>query len=187
MASSSWARCSLRRPPTLRSPSSSDSWPSSSRRRTSSAASSSPTACWRCSKAARPPRRRQKQPVPNDAVVTAGSRRRIFGAHAAHCLPYLRHGDPKGVRSSLAHPRMRALRCSAAPSIWTTCAPNLSARSPSVTLVIVGGTTKPQLDEAVGVFIDTGFQLARWLSPYDDTDAVLALTGDSAVVLKDAD
>jgi len=56
-----------------------------------------------------------------------------------------------------------------------------------VTLVIVGGTTKPQLDEAVGVFIDTGFQLARWLSPYDDTDAVLALTGDSVVVLKDAD
>ena len=56
-----------------------------------------------------------------------------------------------------------------------------------MTLVIVGGTTKPQLDEAVGVFIDTGFQLARWLSPYDDTDAVLALTGDSAVVLKDAD
>src|SRR4029077_10646015 len=33
----------------------------------------------------------------------------------------------------------------------------------------------------------TGFQLARWLSPYDDSDAVLALTGDSAVVLKDAD
>jgi len=56
-----------------------------------------------------------------------------------------------------------------------------------MTLVIVGGTTKPQLDEAVGVFIDTGFQLARWLSPYDDSDAVLALTGDSAVVLKDAD
>jgi len=56
-----------------------------------------------------------------------------------------------------------------------------------MTLVIVGGTTKPQLDEAVGVFIDTGFQLARWLSPYDDSDAVLALTGDSAVVLRDAD
>jgi len=56
-----------------------------------------------------------------------------------------------------------------------------------MTLVIVGGTTKPQLDEAVGVFIDTGFQLARWLSPYDDSDAVLALTGDGAVVLKDAD
>ena len=56
-----------------------------------------------------------------------------------------------------------------------------------MTLVIVGGTTKPELDDAVGVFIDTGFQLARWLSPYDDSDAVLALTGDSAVVLKDAD
>ena len=56
-----------------------------------------------------------------------------------------------------------------------------------MTLVIVGGTTKPELEEAVGVFLDTGFQLARWLSPWDDSDGVLALTGDSAVVLKDAD
>jgi len=56
-----------------------------------------------------------------------------------------------------------------------------------VTLVIVGGTSEPELDEAVGVFIDTGFQLARWLSPFDDADGVLPLRGDSAVVLKDAD
>jgi len=28
---------------------------------------------------------------------------------------------------------MRSLRCSAAPSIWATCAPNLSPRAPSVT------------------------------------------------------
>src|SRR2546422_3035832 len=28
---------------------------------------------------------------------------------------------------------MRSLRCSAAPSIWATCAPNLSPRSPAVT------------------------------------------------------
>jgi rhodanese/phosphatase family RapZ-like protein len=56
-----------------------------------------------------------------------------------------------------------------------------------VTLVIVGGTTEPELDEAVGVFIDTGFQLARWLSPFDDADGVLPLRGDSAVILKDAD
>jgi hypothetical protein len=56
-----------------------------------------------------------------------------------------------------------------------------------LTLVIVGGTSEPELDEAVGVFIDTGFQLARWLSPFDDADGVLPLRGDSAVVLKDAD
>jgi hypothetical protein len=53
--------------------------------------------------------------------------------------------------------------------------------------VIVGGTSAEELDEAVGVFIDSGFQLARWLSPWDDADGVLALRGDSAVVLKDAD
>jgi P-loop ATPase protein family len=56
-----------------------------------------------------------------------------------------------------------------------------------LTLVIVGGTKEPELDEAVGVFIDTGFQLARWLSPFDDADGVLPLRGDSAVILKDAD
>jgi len=56
-----------------------------------------------------------------------------------------------------------------------------------VTLVIVGGTSEPELDEAIGVFLDTGFQLARWLSPFDDSDGVLPLRGDSAVVLKDAD
>ena len=56
-----------------------------------------------------------------------------------------------------------------------------------MTLVIVGGTSAEELDEAVGVFIDSGFQLARWLSPWDDADGVLALRGDSAVVLKDAD
>jgi hypothetical protein len=56
-----------------------------------------------------------------------------------------------------------------------------------LTLVILGGTTEPELDEAVGVFIDTGFQLARWLSPFDDADGVLPLRGDGAVILKDAD
>jgi len=56
-----------------------------------------------------------------------------------------------------------------------------------VTLVIVGGTSEPELEEAVGVFIDTGFQLARWLSPFDDADGVFPLRGDGAVVLKDAD
>jgi hypothetical protein len=56
-----------------------------------------------------------------------------------------------------------------------------------LTLVIVGGTKEPELEEAVGVFLDTGFQLARWLAPFDDADGVLPLRGDSAVVLKDAD
>jgi rhodanese/phosphatase family RapZ-like protein len=56
-----------------------------------------------------------------------------------------------------------------------------------MTLVIVGGTSEPELDEAVGVFIDAGFQLARWLSPFDDADGVLPLRGDGPVVLKDAD
>ncbi len=56
-----------------------------------------------------------------------------------------------------------------------------------MTLVILGGTSEPELDEAVGVFIDAGFQLARWLSPFDDADGVLPLRGDGPVVLKDAD
>jgi P-loop ATPase protein family len=56
-----------------------------------------------------------------------------------------------------------------------------------VTLVIVGGANEPDLDEAVGVFVDAGFQIARWLSPWDDADGVLALRGDGAVVLGDAD
>ena len=56
-----------------------------------------------------------------------------------------------------------------------------------MTLVIVGGTTELALEEAIGVFVDTGFQLARWLAPWDDSDGVLALRGDGAVVLRDAD
>jgi hypothetical protein len=56
-----------------------------------------------------------------------------------------------------------------------------------VTLVIVGGNTESELDEAVGVFVDSGFQLARWLSAWDDADAVLPLRGDAVTILKDAD
>jgi hypothetical protein len=55
-----------------------------------------------------------------------------------------------------------------------------------VTLVIVGAT-ESQLDEAVGVFLDSGFQLARWLSAWDEADAVLPLRGDAVSLLKDAD
>jgi len=56
-----------------------------------------------------------------------------------------------------------------------------------VTLVIVGGGTEPELEEGLGVLLDSGFQLARWLSPWDEADAVLPLRGDSVTVLKDAD
>jgi P-loop ATPase protein family len=56
-----------------------------------------------------------------------------------------------------------------------------------VTLILVGGATEPVLDEAVGVFLDSGFQLARWLSAWDEADAILPLRGDSASILKDAD
>jgi hypothetical protein len=56
-----------------------------------------------------------------------------------------------------------------------------------MTLVIVGGSSESELEEAVGVFLDTGFQLARWLSPWDDADAVFPARGDAVALLKDAD
>ena len=56
-----------------------------------------------------------------------------------------------------------------------------------MSLVILGGTDEAQLEEAVGVFLDNGFQLARWLSPWDGADAVLPLRGDVVQQLKDAD
>jgi len=56
-----------------------------------------------------------------------------------------------------------------------------------VTLVIVGGPSEPEVEEGVGVLLDAGFQLARWLAPWEESDGVLALRGDSAVMLRDAD
>jgi len=56
-----------------------------------------------------------------------------------------------------------------------------------LTLVIVGSPNQPELDEAVGVFLDAGFQLARWLSAWDGADAVLPVRGDAVGLLKDAD
>ncbi len=56
-----------------------------------------------------------------------------------------------------------------------------------MTLVIVGASTDPDVEEALGVFVDAGFQLARWLSEWEEADGVLALRGDGAAVLKDAD
>src|SRR2546423_1342210 len=58
--------------------------------------------------------------------VTRRAPRRIFASHAAHlrCCPF---------RSPLTHQRRRSPRCSAARSIWTTCAANLSPRPPRMT------------------------------------------------------
>ncbi len=56
-----------------------------------------------------------------------------------------------------------------------------------MTLVIVGGGSEPELEEGLGVLLDSGFQLARWLSPWDEADAVLPLRGDAVSLLKDAD
>ncbi|HYM67589.1 MAG TPA: RNase adapter RapZ [Patescibacteria group bacterium] len=56
-----------------------------------------------------------------------------------------------------------------------------------MTLVIVGSPSERDLDEAVGVFLDAGFQLARWLSAWDAADAVLPARGDAAGLLRDAD
>jgi UPF0042 nucleotide-binding protein len=56
-----------------------------------------------------------------------------------------------------------------------------------VTLVIVGGGSEAELEEGLGVLLDSGFQLARWLSPWDEADAVLPLRGDAVSLLKDAD
>ena len=56
-----------------------------------------------------------------------------------------------------------------------------------MTLVIVGGPSEPEVEEGVGVLLDAGFQLARWLASWEESDGVLALRGDSAVMLRDAD
>jgi RNase adaptor protein for sRNA GlmZ degradation len=56
-----------------------------------------------------------------------------------------------------------------------------------VALVSLGGTNDAELEEAVGVFLDSGFQLARWLSSWEDADAVLPLRGDAVQLLRDAD
>src|ERR1700687_6330524 len=81
--------------------------------------------------------------------ATAGPPLRIFGAHATH----LRRCD---LRSSLTHLSMRAVRCSAAPSSWTTWTPNLSPRSRAVTprRVLITGVSNP-----------LGAEVARRLAP----------------------
>ena len=54
-------------------------------------------------------------------------------------------------------------------------------------LVILGAADETELDAALGVFLDAGFQMARWLSPWEAGDAVLPVRGDTAAILKDAD
>src|SRR5580704_7015700 len=61
-------------------------------------------------------------------TAAVGDPRRIFGAHAAHLRRCV-------FRSSLTQRRLRSLRCSAAPTSWTTWSPNLSPRTPPVAVV----------------------------------------------------
>jgi hypothetical protein len=56
-----------------------------------------------------------------------------------------------------------------------------------VSLVIVGASSDLDLEEALGVFIDGGFELARDTSGWEGRDGVLPLRGDGAAQLKDAD
>src|SRR5450759_1463924 len=83
-----------------------------------------------------------------DLAIPAGAPRRMFGADAAH----LRRC---GLRSSPTPQRMPSLRCSAAPSIWTTWAPNLSPRSPAVIARIVV-TPKPVVNDPQGITVKQG-------------------------------
>src|SRR5438045_9014037 len=50
---------------------------------------------------------------------------------------------------------MRSLRCSAAPSIWTTCAPNLSSRTPAVIARVIV-TPKPVVNDPQGLTVKQG-------------------------------
>jgi hypothetical protein len=56
-----------------------------------------------------------------------------------------------------------------------------------VSLVIVGASSEPDLEEALGIFIEGGFELARDTSGWESKDGVLPLRGDSAAQLKEAD
>jgi hypothetical protein len=56
-----------------------------------------------------------------------------------------------------------------------------------LTLVIVGGTAEMELDEAKGVFVEAGFQVADEVTGWDEADGVLILRGDAARTLSDAD
>src|SRR5205807_3636428 len=109
------------------------------------------------------PSSRESRGTKPDLAIPAGGPRRIFGAHAAHCPHAFGMGTPAGFRSS-SPPRnhgagtpegVRSLRCSAAPSIWTTCAPNLSPRSPAmIARVIV--TPKPVVNDPQGLTVKQG-------------------------------
>lgn len=56
-----------------------------------------------------------------------------------------------------------------------------------MTLVIVGASGEPDLEEAKGVFVEAGFQVAHDVTGWDEADGVLILHGDGARILSDAD
>lgn len=56
-----------------------------------------------------------------------------------------------------------------------------------MTLVIVGGSAEPDLEEAKGVFVEAGFQVADEVTGWDEADGILILHGDGARTLSDAD
>src|SRR5579859_752724 len=110
-----------------------------------------------------------------------GNRRRIFGAHATHL-------------------RVRLLRCSltqlsnalatllvASPASRPPGSPNLSTRSPSVTLVVLGVSRPDNLDHDVEVFEAAGFRRLRDMATLPEGDAVLGVAGGGAELLRDAD
>ena len=96
----------------------------------------------------------------------AGDANRSFGAHAGHlrCC---------GLRCSLTHPRMRALRYSAAPSSWTTWITESLGRPSGHTLALAD-----DLPASVGLH-QTGLDgryLALQARPREDTCRVSALS-----------
>src|SRR6202049_3687 len=75
---------------------------------------------------------------------------------------------------------MRSLRCSAAPSIWTTCAPNLSSIPSTILLCRL---TQVGLDHARVVTYLDGWTLGDLLAVVEHDDALGRLHDDLHVVL----
>src|SRR5258708_14008481 len=82
---------------------------------------------------------------------------------------------------------MRSLRCSAAPSIWATPPPNLSPRSPTVTLGIVGASNAERMEESVAALESSGFSRIDELDGLREGDVVLGLVNARPAPLRDAD
>ena len=84
---------------------------------------------------------------------------------------------------------MRALRCSAAPSIWTTCSPNLSARPPAATLMaepirvaVAGHRGKVGSVLAAAFEADPDIDYVGGIGPGDDLAAFLRQHRPQALV-----